>query len=277
MTPAQLKERKLGVGGSDCASLFNVGYGCTRRLWYDKVDWPEDFPKEETKAMALGKVLEPFFADQYEGETGRTHLPSAHNTFSDDLIPQMRVNVDRVVFRSGPAPIPGVLEIKSVSRGVFYEIKRKGLPEDYILQVQDGLAVTGLTWGSFAIGNRDSGDLLWWDVERDEGICQRIKERVVEFWGLVENGRINGGNDEYGYAPPRLEPDDQRCQNCQWRTTCQGNSLITLGRQSEYEEDESLAGSCWNASNGLPSRRRPRACWTRRTKNLNPGSETAPW
>lgn len=42
-------------------------------------------------------------------------------------------------------------------------------------------------------------------------------------------------------APPRIEPDDRRCQSCAWRTTCQGNALMVSG-ETEYEADESLSG-----------------------------------
>jgi hypothetical protein len=67
---------------------------------------------------------------------------------------------------------------------------------------------------------------------------------------LVEEGRLhlteNGGDGcDLGtkgtrISPPRLEPDDRRCQSCAWRTTCQGEALVISG-EAEYEQDESLA------------------------------------
>ena len=43
-----LQDRKQGVGGSDIASLFNIGWGCKRRLFYDKTNTPEDFPRDSS-------------------------------------------------------------------------------------------------------------------------------------------------------------------------------------------------------------------------------------
>ena len=40
--------------------------------------------------------------------------------------------------------------------------------------------------------------------------------------------------------PDALEPDDDRCQDCCYRTSCQGNALIQVAKASEYEQDESL-------------------------------------
>jgi CRISPR/Cas system-associated exonuclease Cas4 (RecB family) len=255
---AWLAERKKGVGGSDVASLFNEGYGCTRRLWYDKVGIPEDYPREETKAMALGNVLEPFFAGEYTAETGR-ELFKLGESIKHPELSELRVNIDYGIIEMGPRY--GVLEIKSVSRGVFYNYKRSGLPEDYILQLQHGMLATGWTWGAFCIGNRDSGEIMHWDVARSTDICNRILEEVPRFWELVEraqyaftqfpddSGDLGGRDkldcflaemDDEETAPPRLEPDDRRCQSCQWRLTCQGNALI-VDAPAEYDPDESLA------------------------------------
>ncbi len=223
-----LEERRLGIGGSDCASLFNVGYGCRRRLWYDKRNVPADFPREESTLMRLGNALEPLLADIYEEKTGRTVCIEGEPFVSKD-IPELRVNVDRTVSRaSGDTFDFGLLEIKSVGRAVFYKYKREGLPEDYILQVQHGLTVTGFAFGAFAIGNRDNGDLTYWDVDRSDEICKEIATEAPLFWAQVENGPI----------PAALEPDDPRCGKCDWRVTCQGNALIQIqtGEMPQVQE-----------------------------------------
>lgn len=224
---AWLATRRLGVGGSDAASLFSEGWGCRRRLWYDKTGTPEDFPREENKLMAMGKILEAYFAEEYAKETGR-NTEVADEAFVHPEIPQLRVNVDRGVFRDG---IQGVLEIKSSGRAAFYKYKRQGMPVDYVLQVQHGLAVTGCSFGSFALGCRDDGKLLHWDVERSEALVNEIKTEVPRFWEQVVKGE----------APERLEVDDPRCQSCSWRTTCHGAALAGAPLEgTEYVPDESL-------------------------------------
>lgn len=246
MTPGQLKERKLGIGGSDVASLFNTGYGCRRALWYDKTDTPADFPFKGNRMTEMGTALEDLVANWYVEETGRTVFKLGRPLVSPDSY--LRVNVDRIVCKEAVdpdltfaarhgaplsiLPDPGVQEIKSVGRGVFYKIKREGLPNDYILQLQAGMVdFPEIQWGAFAVGCRDNGELLHWDVPRSEAVCTEIRAEVPVFWALVENGP----------APDRLEPDDRRCQTCQWRTTCQGDALVSIAPSSEYEVDDSLA------------------------------------
>lgn len=235
-----LAERKKGVGGSDVASVFNVGYGCRRRLWYDKSNIAPDYDQEENDYMLLGKALEPFFAEKFHRKTGMNVMirpePIVH-----PLFPEMRVNVDRSIMSDEnreDESSEGVLEIKSVGRGPFYRIKREGLPEDYILQQQHAIEVVGAntgttSWGYFAIGNRDNGDLMYWRVERDPAMAARIIEEVPRFWQEVQSG----------IPPMRLEPDDNRCQRCAWRNSCQGNALIQIveARGDKLERDETLA------------------------------------
>jgi len=225
-----LAERKKGVGGSDVASVFNVGYGCRRRLFYDKRNVPPDYPEPENDAIALGAYLEPFFGEKYAQMTGRLvdvrPEPLIHPEY-----PELRVNVDRMVDDSNRDQ-PGVLELKAVGRAVFYKIKREGLPEDYILQLQHGMVVAGTPWGSYGIGSRDSGELLHWDVDRDSVLADLIVAEDRAFWRQVQSGDI----------PDRLEPDDSRCQKCQYRKSCQGAALIQVeaGSNKGLERDETL-------------------------------------
>ena len=51
-------ERLTGLGGSDAASLLNIGWGCRRRLWYEKRNVEPDYKREENAAMELGQVLD---------------------------------------------------------------------------------------------------------------------------------------------------------------------------------------------------------------------------
>lgn len=225
-------DRKQGIGGSDCASLMNIGYGCRLRLWRDKRNEIPDYPLEENAAMELGRVLEPFFAEQYLLKTGRNVIvrpePAVHPRY-----PYLRANVDRMLEDTGDSQREvGALEIKAVGRDVFYKLKREGLPEDYILQLQHVLLVTGSEWGAFAIGSRDTGQLLYWDVVQDPAIAELIIAEGEAFWREVETGQM----------PARLEPDDRRCQRCEYRLSCQGAALIqieTAGKE-ELEQDETL-------------------------------------
>jgi putative phage-type endonuclease len=213
-----LAERLQGIGGSDVASLFNVGWGCRRRLWLQKRATPETDPREDNLAMRLGKVLEPFFAARYVEETKRTvnYWP---DLFVHPVHKFLIGHIDRFLHSGGP------LEIKSVGRAAFFKYKRSGLPEDYILQLQHYMLVTETQQGAFCIGNRDSGDILYWDVERDEGICDSIKEQAGIFWDAMPGDMSLNG---------KLSPDDLRCHNCSYRFHCHGSGPVFRNETSEY-------------------------------------------
>ena len=229
-----LERRKTGIGGSDVAAVFGIGWGCTKRLWLQKRSVTPDYPSEETGPMKLGTFLEPLAAREYVSRTGRAAViePMRRHPVAEWAI----VHTDRVLYdeaRGGPEN-PGVLEIKCLGRAVFAKVKREpeqggGLPEDYILQLQHGMGVTGRTWGAFCVMSRDNGDILHWDVEFDPSIWRGIVDQGGSFWAQVENGPM----------PETLEPDDKRCQKCEYRKSCQGAALIQISG-TDIDRDDAL-------------------------------------
>ncbi len=221
-----LAERSQGVGGSDVASVFSLGYGCRLRLWFDKTNTPADYPDEDSGPMKLGRWLEPHIADEYAAVTGRQVTVESQRQHPDH--PEMLVHIDRRI-KDVVRPGIGVLEIKAFGRGMFAKMKREGLPIDYILQVQHAIAITGYNYGAYAAMNRDTGALEYWDVEPDGQVVAAIEEEVPIFWRSVLDRE----------PPDRLDPDDARCQSCRWRRTCQGNALME-SRTSEIEQADEL-------------------------------------
>lgn len=218
MTPREafLAERLTGIGGSDVHHLFGLDpYGCARRLYYEKSADEPDYPVDESGPMRRGNLLEPIIAAEYAEATGR----------SVETRPQLRhpeftwavVHVDRIV--DGDR----VLEIKSVGPQVFSKIKRDGLPEAYILQLQHGMFVTGLKQGAFAIHEPVSWKLIHFDVERDEELIEQIKVQGAAFWDEKSGG----------VQPNRLEPTAIQCQSCPYRTSCQGTALLDSVQKPE--------------------------------------------
>ena len=208
-----LAERQLGVGGSDAASLFNLGWGCQRRLWYDKTAQEPDSPRKPSAIMEIGNLLEPLFAKMYSEETGNE--VNREKVFVKDAKNPLCVHIDAWV-RKTPAPPKGVAEIKSCGRGAFCKYKREGLPEDYVLQLQHGMGVTGCDWGVFIIGCRDSGEILHFEVNFNPEIYAEIKSAARSFWETLKHKEN---------PIDRLEPDDHRCASCSYRTTCQGEHI----------------------------------------------------
>lgn len=252
MTRAEfLAERRTGIGSSDAASLMNVGYGCKRRLWYDKVGVPADYERETTKGMKLGKLMEPYFIQEYREATGREVQETGESeAFRHPEYHFLLSHPDGIIREPKYPDMIGTLEIKSMDNGAFWKTKREGMMEDYILQKQWTMMVIGNQFGAFGAGARGSGDLIQWDVARNLDLISMLKSEGVEFWKTVEASRdlINGqgclqwepstgmGAAE-AIAPPRLSPDDARCHRCEWRDTCQGNALMEI---SESDKGESV-------------------------------------
>ena len=231
-----LRRRKLGIGGSDAAALFNEEYGCQRALWFDKRDVPADFPQEETGPMLLGTALESLVCDLYAARTGRALRVSEAVAHPDQ--PWMRCNVDRLIEPVADRDGVGVLEVKTAGGFLFRGLRQAGLRTSYILQLNHNMYVTGLRWGAFAVMSRDTGELVYFDVERDDALCATIAEAGERVWRMVQHGPM----------PEPLPEIDRRCKTCPWRRQCRGEALLAaagpLGREdagATLDADEGLA------------------------------------
>jgi predicted phage-related endonuclease len=227
-----LATRQSGLGGSDIASVLSVGYGCPLRLYREKTGEPADYPRKDTGPMKLGRILEPAIAQEFAEYSGAevVEVPVQR----DPEHPELLVHADRLLrylHHSGAQMFDwGVMEIKALGARAFLEMKQSGLVVDYALQLNWGMLLHDKQWGTFVVGNRDTFDLLDWDVYRDDELCQMIRERAIMFWERVKGG----------IPPARLDPDDRRCQTCQYRRTCQGDALIHLDPKAKIEQDEAM-------------------------------------
>lgn len=225
--------------------LFELpGEGCRRRLWYDKTNTPPDFDDEESGPMRRGRALEPLVAEEYTRETGRQLF--RRKARMHPTIPWARVNVDREI-QTGDRKGPGCLEIKTHGHHVFHHVKRAGLKQAHILQLQHAMWVRGTDWGAFAVLQPDSWELLHFDVERDDALIEQIKRQGDTFWPRVHS--------QHPLAPSQTSMIPDRpysaaqpiCRSCPWRQTCHGAEAAVLPglsddeRKEPLEQDESLA------------------------------------
>jgi len=234
-----LAERQTGVGGSDAASVFSLPpYGCARRLWYEKRGTPADNERDVTGPMIRGQKLEAIIAEEYAERTGRQIEPAP--TARHPEMPEWMVHRDFITWASeeNPAPEgcagPGPLSVKTASRDVFFKMKREGLSDGYILQLQSEIGVTAASWGSFVLLWPDGWKILWWDVTRDDELIAYIRKGVENFWHLVQDGP----------PPDRLDVSDPRCDGCEYEASCQGAEMQRLIQIQGAipDADPSLAG-----------------------------------
>jgi hypothetical protein len=219
-------ERAKIIGGSDVGALWSLDWGCRRELDYEKSGTTPDFPEISRPEFERGKYIESVVAQMYADKTKRqvTTTPLVHHK----SIEGFGVHMDRIV-NAPEREEPGYLEIKVVNRRTMKKFKIDGLHGSYVLQMQGGLSVTGMQWGSFAVLCLDPWEFLWFDVERDEEIIQRIETEVVQFWKDMKN--------DPKPELARLPLGDKRCFTCQYRRTCRGTELDALTPQGEGAED----------------------------------------
>lgn len=218
-----LAERRTGLGGSDMAGVLNAApYGCARRLWYEKTGLIPDYLPPHPGALLRGQRLEDLVAAEYTLHTGKSCRRLAMRRHPK--LPWALVHVDRQIL--GDARGPGVLECKSASWRAFAEMKRSGLPEAYVAQLQWALYVTGYGWGAFAVLEPESWDFVTFEMAADPAVAAVLARRAREFWGDVLNG----------VAPhPLPEARDRRCQTCVYRRTCRGEALAAAARLPEED------------------------------------------
>jgi predicted phage-related endonuclease len=231
-----IEERKTGLGGSDIVHLMGIApYGCARRLWYDKGGVEPDHPFVGNQATLRGQRLEEFIVSEYVTVTGREvrRVPMRRHKEDKHLI----VHCDRMIVNDPRGP--GYLEAKCPGRDSFYKQKRNGLHDGYILQMQHGLLVTGWTWGSFALFNPESFELIHFDVEADAKIQDSIRAHAMREWAALKN-------DMTSLMPPRLNINSRACERCPWRTKCQGQAI--LDAIDQYKQVNAMAANMATAA-----------------------------
>ena len=227
---AWLAERRLGIGGSDAAAVLNEGYGCARRLYYDKTAAKPDYQRSEASDLICrrGTVLEELVADEWAEQTGRKmrRMPSR----ASKSLPFLRVNVDRQILNDERGP--GILECKTAAPFVFFDMQENGMPTQYVCQVQHAFIVTGYQWGEFAVREPSSWAPLNVPIAPNAAFAEMYIPKAQEFWQMVQEREI----------PEPLPFGDDRCSSCEYRRSCMGpraEKEYLEAKDNEREDEES--------------------------------------
>jgi hypothetical protein len=259
-----LSERKRGIGGSEAAAIFNEGWGCHRRLVYDKRDVVPDYLRSEKEERILqrGTDLEDIVAQKFQrdirirlgydpddaasGPRVRRQAAKVSKTH-----PHARVNIDRQIIaitkdellaltvdrETGVSyfadyfdgdPGPGYLECKTINEYALKALLEDGLGKhpDYIIQMQHGLGVSGYRWGIFAFI-----EPTWYNASvRDCPLplwfpMKRNEPLIAEDLRRVED-TWTLVETPYSPLPAPLPDGDKRCKSCLWRKSCRGEAYL---------------------------------------------------
>lgn len=177
-----LELRKTGIGGSDASVVCGINrYKSPIELWMEKVN---NFPPQEASESAYwGTQLESLVRAEFTKRTNievslvKQLLQSEEHSF-------MLANLDGICYD----PIYGdcIFEAKTASAFKASEWEDT-IPDEYMLQVQHYMAVTGYKAAYIAVligGNT----FRWRLVERDEELIAMLIELESRFWEYVKNG-----------------------------------------------------------------------------------------
>jgi len=175
-----LKYRNKGIGGSDVSILCGINkYKSAVELWMEKTGQIE--PKEAGEAAYWGTVMEPIIRKEFTSRTNlkvkivKAILKHPKHSF-------MLANVDGII----KDPICGecIFEAKTASVFKQNDWEDDRIPEEYTLQIQHYMAVTGYnrTFIAVLIGGNQ---FKYKTIERDDELIEMIITLEANFWGHV--------------------------------------------------------------------------------------------
>jgi putative phage-type endonuclease len=174
--------RNKGIGGSDVSVLCGINkYKSAVELWMEKTGQIE--PKEAGEAAYWGTVMEPIIRKEFARRTNlkvkivKAILKHPKHSF-------MLANVDGVIKDA----ICGecIFEAKTASVFKQNDWEDDKIPEEYMLQIQHYMAVTGYNRTFIAVligGNQFKCK----SIERDDELIEMIIRLEADFWDHVLN------------------------------------------------------------------------------------------
>lgn len=190
-----LEYRKQGIGGSDAAVACGISrYKSPVELWLEKTG---QLPAQEAgEAAYWGTQLEPLVRAEFTRRTGIevTHTMQLLQSVEH---PFMLANLDGTC--EHPDFGPCIFEAKTASA---YKAKEwdNSIPEEYLLQIQHYMAVTGYR-GAYIAALIGGNTFRWKFIERDDELIAAMIQLEERFWQHVQNK-----------TPPVLDGSDSVAQ-----------------------------------------------------------------
>jgi putative phage-type endonuclease len=176
-----LEIRKIGIGGSDAGAVCGVNrWKSAMAVYLEKVGQLNLV--EENEAIEWGKALEPIIKLKFQQRSGY-RVEDVPYVLQHRKLPWMIANVDGIVEMEDGI---GVLEVKNAGEFTRLEWEEDRLPDNYYIQLQHYLEVTGLEYGIIVclLGGKK---LVWKKVPRDEQVIKYIVDIEEQFWKDVQN------------------------------------------------------------------------------------------
>lgn len=176
-----LELRRKGIGGSDVAAVCGVSkYKSPVELWLEKTG--QSAPTEAGEAAYWGRTLEAVVRNEFTRRTG-IDVTQVNKILQSKEHPFMLANLDGVCSSGDYGTC--VFEAKTASAYKADEWD-ESVPEEYVLQCQHYMAVTGFSGAYIAV--LIGGNTFKWDfLERDEEFIAKIIKWEHDFWEHVKS------------------------------------------------------------------------------------------
>jgi len=180
-TEEWLDFRRFGIGGSDASVVCGINrYKSPIELWMEKTgQWPN---QEAGEAAYWGQCLESLVRNEFTKRTG-IEVALAKQILQSEAHPFMLANLDGIC--EHPNYGTCVFEAKTASTYKSGEWD-DAIPDEYVLQVQHYLAVTGYK-GAFIAVLIGGNQFKWKFIERDKELIAMLIQLESEFWGHVQS------------------------------------------------------------------------------------------
>lgn len=174
-----LKERCKGIGGSDAAAVLGLSrYKSPLEVYLNKIG--EGIEVESTERMQWGLKLERLILDEYGARTGYDTQHNANQEISiHEKYDWFICTCDGWAYK--PFEEKGVIECKNIDKWSASEWQDGHVPDEYLIQLQHNVGVTGCTWGVLCVligGN----EWRYYEFDRDDELIALIIEKERAFW-----------------------------------------------------------------------------------------------
>jgi putative phage-type endonuclease len=173
--------RKKGIGGSDVSVICGVNrWKSPVELWMEKTN---KLPYQEAgEAAYWGTQLESLVRNEFTKRTGIEVIQINQLLQSEDY-PFMLANLDGICEH----PNFGKCVFEAKTSSAYRESEwREAIPDEYVLQVQHYLSVTGYK-GCYVAVLIGGNSFRWKFVERDEELIAMLIQLEAEFWDCVQS------------------------------------------------------------------------------------------
>lgn len=173
--------RNKGIGGSDASVICGINkYKSPSVLWMEKTGMID--PEEAGEAAYWGTIMEPIIRKEFTKVSGFEVVTAKYIIQHPDY-DFMLANVDGIVRH--PELGDCIFEAKTASSYKADEWE-DSIPEEYMLQIQHYMAVTGFPAAFIAVligGNT----FKWKMVEKDNELIEMMILLEEDFWDHVSN------------------------------------------------------------------------------------------